>query len=172
MGSWRVGHNWVTVQQVSSWSCSAQACRGQFSVNRPFPLKGHNLCWWTLGASVLDIQPISPSLTVPPLSMAESRAFPGHWPRWVSPEAGLRPVQGCRQGWEIKLKTVKLYLTLFDPMDCSPPGFSVHGILQAIILECVAIPFSRGSSLSKDWTPVFCTGRWILYLWATWEAPN
>ena len=33
----------------------------------------------------------------------------------------------------------------FHPMDCSPPGFSVHGILQARILEWVAIPFSRGS---------------------------
>ena len=33
-----------------------------------------------------------------------------------------------------------------DPMDCSPPGFSVHGIRQARILEWVAIPFSRGSS--------------------------
>ena len=37
-------------------------------------------------------------------------------------------------------------LTLCDPMDCSPPGSSVHGILQARILEWVAIPFSRGSS--------------------------
>ena len=36
--------------------------------------------------------------------------------------------------------------TLCDPMDCSPPGSSVHGILQARILKCVAIPFSRGSS--------------------------
>jgi len=36
--------------------------------------------------------------------------------------------------------------TLWDPMDCSPPGSSVHGILQARILEWVAIPFSRGSS--------------------------
>ena len=33
-----------------------------------------------------------------------------------------------------------------DPVDCSPPGSSVHGILQARILEWVAIPFSRGSS--------------------------
>ena len=33
-----------------------------------------------------------------------------------------------------------------DPMDCSPLGFSVHGILQARILEWVAMPFSRGSS--------------------------
>ena len=36
--------------------------------------------------------------------------------------------------------------TLRDPMDCSPPGSSVHGILQARIVEWVAIPFSRGSS--------------------------
>ena len=36
--------------------------------------------------------------------------------------------------------------TLHDPMDCGPPGSSVHGILQARILEWVAIPFSRGSS--------------------------
>ena len=40
----------------------------------------------------------------------------------------------------------KLCLTLCDPMDCSPSGSSVHGILQARILEWVAISFSRGSS--------------------------
>ena len=43
-------------------------------------------------------------------------------------------------------KSLQSYLTLCDPMDCSPPGSSVHGILQARILECVAISFSRGSS--------------------------
>ena len=37
-------------------------------------------------------------------------------------------------------------LTLCDPMDCTPPGSSVHGIFQARILECVAISFSRGYS--------------------------
>ena len=36
--------------------------------------------------------------------------------------------------------------TLCDPMDCSLPGSSIHGILQTRILECIAIPFSRGSS--------------------------
>ena len=41
-------------------------------------------------------------------------------------------------------------LTLSDPMDCSPPGSSVHGILQARILEWVAIIFSRGSSQPRD----------------------
>ena len=40
----------------------------------------------------------------------------------------------------------QLCLTLCDPVDCSPPGSSVHGIFQARILEWVAVPFSRGSS--------------------------
>ena len=47
------------------------------------------------------------------------------------------------------------------------------GILQARILEWVAMPSSRGSSQPRDWTHVsyvFCTGRWILYHWAIWEA--
>ena len=49
------------------------------------------------------------------------------------------------------------YLTLCDPVDCSPSGSSVHGILQARILQWVAIPFSRGSSRPRDRT-------WILAL--------
>ena len=39
---------------------------------------------------------------------------------------------------------------LCDPVDCSPPGSSIHGILQARIPEWVAIPFSRGSSQPRD----------------------
>ena len=57
-------------------------------------------------------------------------------------------------------------LTLCDPMDCSPPGSSVHGALQARILEWVAVPSSRGSSPARDQTCisyVFRTGRWVLY---------
>ena len=46
---------------------------------------------------------------------------------------------------------------LCDPMDCSPPGSSVHGILQARTLEWVAMPSSRGSSRPRDRTCVSCT---------------
>ena len=53
----------------------------------------------------------------------------------------------------------KLCLTLCDPMDCSPPGFSVHGILQARTLEWAAISFSRGSSPPRDPTCIFCIAR-------------
>ena len=62
--------------------------------------------------------------------------------------------------------------TLCDPMDCSPPGFSVHGVLvHSRILQWVAISFSRGSSWFRDWTCISCISRQILYHWATWEAP-
>ena len=50
-------------------------------------------------------------------------------------------------------------------MDCSLPGFSVHGISQASILEWVAVSFSRGSSWHGDQTHISCIGRWILYHW-------
>ena len=50
------------------------------------------------------------------------------------------------------------------------PGSSVHGILQARILEWIAISFSRGSSWGRDQTHISCIGKWILYHWATWEA--
>ena len=66
----------------------------------------------------------------------------------------------------------KSYLILCNPMDCSPPGFSVHRISQAKILESVAISFSRGSSWPGVRICVFCTGRQILYHWATREAPT
>ena len=57
-------------------------------------------------------------------------------------------------------KWKQLYIT--DPTDCSPPGSSIHGILQARILEWVAIPFSRGSSRPRNWTCISCiAGRFF-----------
>ena len=59
-------------------------------------------------------------------------------------------------------------LTLCDTMDHSPRGSYVHGILQARILEWVAVPSSRESSQPKDQTQVSyvsCIGRWVLHHW-------
>ena len=53
--------------------------------------------------------------------------------------------------------------TLYDPTDCSLPGSSVHGILQARILQWVAMPSSRGSSQPRDWTPVSCIASEFFY---------
>ena len=60
---------------------------------------------------------------------------------------------------------------LCDPMDCSPPGSSVHGILQARILEWVAISSSRGSSRPRNQTHVSCIGRRVLYHSCHLESP-
>ena len=60
--------------------------------------------------------------------------------------------------------------TLCDPMDYILPGFSVHGIFQARVLEWVAISFSRGSSRHKDWTRVSCIAGRCFTLWVTREA--
>ena len=61
--------------------------------------------------------------------------------------------------------------TLCNPMDCSPPGSSVHEIFQARILEWVAISFSRGSSQPRDRTWVSCTVGRFFTDWVTREAP-
>ena len=53
-------------------------------------------------------------------------------------------------------KSLQLCPILCNPMNCSPPDSSVHGILQARILEWAAIPFSRGSSWPRDRTPISC----------------
>ena len=53
---------------------------------------------------------------------------------------------------KVKVAVAHLCLTLCDPMDCSPPGSSVHGISQARILEWVATSFSRGSTWPMDET--------------------
>ena len=63
-------------------------------------------------------------------------------------------------------KLLQSCLTLYDPMDCSPPGSSVHGILQARILKWVALPSFRGSSQPRDQTQVpcvSCIGGRVLY---------
>ena len=57
--------------------------------------------------------------------------------------------------------------TLCNPMDCSPPGSSVHGILQARTLEWVAICFSKGSSRPRDWTQVSRIAGKLFTIWAT-----
>ena len=56
----------------------------------------------------------------------------------------------------VHAKSLQLCPILCSPMDCSPPGFSVHGILQERILGWVAMPFSRGSSQPRDQTCIFC----------------
>ena len=97
-----------------------------------------------------------PNPGIEPRSLTSAGRF---FTTWATREA-----QRC-----VCVKLLQLYLTLCDPMDYSPLGSSVHGILQARTLEWVAMPFSRGSSRPRSWTysspvsPISCTGRRVLY---------
>ena len=73
---------------------------------------------------------------------------------------------------ESESEVAQLCPTLCDPVDCSPPGFSIRGILQARILEWVAISFSRGASLPRDPTQVSGIACRHFNLCATREAPG
>ena len=82
----------------------------------------------------------------------------------VKPETGSHTQRAGRDGGRGRplqmgcccCLVAKLCLTLCDPMDCSPPGSSVHGMSQARILEWVAISCSRGSSQPRDQAHVSC----------------
>ena len=117
----------------------------------------------------------------------------------VSAVAGVTELEGARTGGQLLCLSQALYLagllkisrekniftmfyyfisevaqscpTLRDPVDCSPPGSSVHGILQARILEWVAISFSRGSSRPRDRTQVSRIAGGRFNCWATREDP-
>ena len=75
----------------------------------------------------------------------------------------------------IRAQLLSLVQLFCELMYYSPPGSSVHGILQAKILEWVAMPSSRGSFWHKDQTcisRVSCVGRWILYHWYHLGSPR
>ena len=74
----------------------------------------------------------------------------GYWPMTLELTSSRFVGQGvCAQ-------LLQLCPTLCDPMNCSPPASSAHGILQARILQWVTMPSSRGSSRPRDWTHVSC----------------
>ena len=105
------------------------------------------------------------------------------WREGVCP--GFRVVAGyCRQhlvyfwplgpslsSWKVKeSEVVELCLTLCDPMDCSLPGSSVHGIFQAGVVEWGAITFSRRPARPRDWTRVSCIIGRHFPVWASREV--
>ena len=84
--------------------------------------------------------------------------------------SGYMPSSGIAGSYNsfacIQAKLLQPCPTLCNPIDCNPPGSSVHGILQASILEWVSMPSSRGSSQPRDWIRISCissVGRPVLY---------
>ena len=79
---------------------------------------------------------------------------------WTIATAAKYALHAC-----LPAKWLQSCLTLCDPMDCSPPGSSVHGILQARILEWVVISFTRGSALPRSWTCISSVLHWQVGSW-------
>ena len=81
-----------------------------------------------------------------------------------------RSLKKKKEKKKVEVLVTQLHLTLCDSMDLTLPGSSVHGILQAKIVDCVAILFSRGSSQPRDWTRVFYIPGRFFTIWTTGEA--
>ena len=111
-------------------------------------------------------------------SGAESyRIHSREWPPWYPAQASITPAWTVNSTSQVTRtsrphsstssrnvsQVAQVCPTPCDPMDCSPPGFSVHGILQARILERVAISFSRGIFPSRASNPGLLHCRQILY---------
>ena len=99
--------------------------------------------------------------------------------RMLSSILGFYPlnVSSIPKLWESKLfpktnEVAQSCPTLCDPMDCSLPGSSIHGIFQARVLEWAAISFSRRSSQPRDQTQISCIAGRRFTIWATREAPT
>ena len=85
---------------------------------------------------------------------------------WTRPAGGpLKNHKEFRGKWVARLCT-----TLYDPVDCSLPAPSPHGILQIRLLEWVAVPFFRASSQPRDRTHVSLIAGRFFTIWATREA--
>ena len=92
-------------------------------------------------------------------------------PSYASPLGRVPDVHNPHFLLCVHAESLKSCPTLCDPMNCSPPGSSVHGILQARILEWVAISSSRGSLRPRNQTLVSCIGRRVLYHSCHLESP-
>ena len=109
-----------------------------------------------------------------PPSMGFSRQE--YWSGLPFPSPGNFPTQGSNPGLPRKSSVLKSESevaqscpTLCEPIDYSLPGSSVHGISQAIVLEWIAISFSRGSSQPRARTVVSCFVDGSVTVWATKE---
>ena len=91
---------------------------------------------------------------------------------WIASlkQGPLKPKSSFFFFFPVEVKVAQSCPTICDPMDCSLPDSSVHGVLQAKILEWVTIPFSRESSKPRDQSHVSCIAGGFFTFWATREA--
>ena len=161
-------NKWIQKIRVCSTSREnsfQEACA--FSVN----LSGHMRLVWGMSWELVYHSP--PQLSPKPKAQSPEWQW-AHVPmssaeedHWLRSSVGLDTQRKERKkakslGW--------LYPTLCNPVDCSPPGSSVHGIFQARLLEWVAISFSRGPSRPRYRTWVSRIAGRRFTLWSTREA--
>ena len=115
---------------------------------------GHQAVSLPVGPTCHTPIPANPETTRPQLLCLNASQ---QAPQGPVPASGLHAVPTSSCSRTDKGSAAQSCLTLYDPMDHSPPGSSVHGILQARILEWVAASFSRASSQPRDRTWVSCT---------------
>ena len=177
MGSHRVGHNWSDLAAAAAAMVYHGEGNGtplQYSCLEN-PMDGG--AWWAEVHGVVKSRTRLSDFTFTFHFHALEKEMATHssvlaWRIPGTEDPGGLPSMGLhrvRHDWSYlaaaAAKLFQLSLTLCDPMDCSLPGSSVHGILQVRILEWVAISSSRGSSWARDRTHipwVSCIGRQIL----------
>ena len=169
MGSHRVGHDWSNLAGTAGDSADWARLKSR-AHTYTHNTSESQLAWgfWNILHCVTSL--LSFACALPPGSLY---LFPqGPLTRWSfltsstafldislvflwHPVLFLIPLFLCMHA-----NSLQLCLTLCDPMDCSSLSSSVHSILQARILEWVAMPSSRGSSSPRDWTHVSCLLYW------------
>ena len=131
-------------------------------------------CAWSLSRVWLFATPWTVAHQTP-LSMEFSRQE--YWsgllclPLGDLPDPGIEfrsPTGRFFTVWAFCCLVIQSSLSLCNPVDCIPPGFSVHGILWARILKWVVMPLSRGSFQPRDQTQVSCIAGRFFTIWATY----
>ena len=132
----------------ASWAVGVARPLSRHLLHHPHCLDpaGHRACRYSVTCRsvfrIIGVQSKQWSLKI----KSQVNPFPGEISFFLPSERGLKASFSLRES----VLVAQLCLILCDPMGCSPPGSSVCGILQARILQWVAIPFSRGSSRPRD----------------------
>ena len=151
--------NLPAMQETPVWSLGWE---DPLERGKSYPLQ-YSMAWripwavWTMGSQSQTWLSDFTSLYYNPIQQVKFSKFLCH----------SRHMEKKLSTWQNWSEVAQLYSTLCDPMDCSLPRSSIHGIFQARVLEWIAISFSRGPSQLRDRTRVSCIVGRCSTVWAT-----
>ena len=185
---WMSDSLWLVYCALCIWSASTQGNRAGTQTRMPGAGRWARALPFLLRPSYVRPNSLDPPLLSIPFTFWEPVQYPwipalpdlrlpclaNHWdPSWVC----QLKIFSQPKSWEFcfiesekESEVAQSCLTLCDPIDCSLPGSSVHGIFQTIVLEWIAISFSRGSSQPRAWTQVSRIVDRYFTVWATREV--